>query len=141
MNSKKLSPKSAESVDTGIGKRLRMRRMELKRSQSWLGERVNVTFQQVQKYEKGVNRISATQLQTFARALDVPVDYFYGTAFDSTPESFAGFGESAAAEYDAGGVESDIARVSAAMRQANDPKLSKSLADFVLAALQNKTIF
>jgi transcriptional regulator with XRE-family HTH domain len=60
-----------------IGQRLRARRMQLRLSQADLAERVGLNFRQVQKYERGINRISASALYELARALGVAVDYFY----------------------------------------------------------------
>jgi len=66
-----------KNIDAHIGSRLRLRRLMLGMSQEVLGEYLSITFQQVQKYEKGNNRISASTLYYIARILDVPVDYFY----------------------------------------------------------------
>jgi transcriptional regulator with XRE-family HTH domain len=60
-----------------LGMRIRLRRTELGISQSELGKKLGVTFQQVQKYEKGVNRVGASRLQQIATALDVPVTFFF----------------------------------------------------------------
>lgn len=65
------------SVDTYIGARVRMRRLMLNMSQEKLSARLGVTFQQIQKYEKGTNRISASRLLELAIALRVPVSFFY----------------------------------------------------------------
>jgi len=64
-------------VDVHVGKRIRQRRRELGMTQSQLAERLNVKFQQVQKYETGANRVSASRLWLIARALDVAVGYFF----------------------------------------------------------------
>jgi transcriptional regulator with XRE-family HTH domain len=61
-----------------MGHRIRLRRVEQKMSQQDLGTRLGVSFQQVQKYEKGVNRVGANRLEEIARALDVPVSFFFG---------------------------------------------------------------
>lgn len=73
----KLRQRSVTGVDADIGKRIRVRRVELKISQSELGEKLGVSFQQVQKYEKGANRVSVGRISEIARALDVEVGYFY----------------------------------------------------------------
>ncbi len=65
------------SVDVYVGARLRMRRAMLGMSQSKLGSILGVTFQQIQKYEKGVNRISASRLKQAASVFDVDIDWFY----------------------------------------------------------------
>jgi transcriptional regulator with XRE-family HTH domain len=66
--------------DGEIGKRVRLRRVEQGLSQAELGSALGVTFQQVQKYEKGVNRVGAARLQQIATALDVPVTFFFDDA-------------------------------------------------------------
>ncbi len=65
------------SVDVHVGSRIRMRRMILGMSQERLGEAIGVTFQQVQKYERGASRVSAGRLHSLAGALGVPVSYFF----------------------------------------------------------------
>jgi transcriptional regulator with XRE-family HTH domain len=78
-----VSKKSPNPIDIHVGSRLRMRRMMLSLSQEKLGDALGITFQQIQKYEKGINRIGAGRLQTIARILDVPISYFY----EDAPES------------------------------------------------------
>ena len=63
-------------TDSHVGKRVRIRRLMLGLSQSELAEALGLTFQQVQKYEKGANRISASRLQQIAQILRMPVEYF-----------------------------------------------------------------
>jgi transcriptional regulator with XRE-family HTH domain len=72
-----LNKRSAAPADETLGKKIRLRRVEQGMSQQELGEVLGVSFQQVQKYEKGVNRVGAARLQTIATALGVPVTYFY----------------------------------------------------------------
>ncbi len=88
--------KNPNPVDIHVGGRVRMRRILIGLSQEKLGDQLGLTFQQVQKYEKGSNRISASRLWQMAKILGVPVSFF----FDDLPESEtggaqAGFGESA----------------------------------------------
>ncbi|MEO1205194.1 MAG: helix-turn-helix transcriptional regulator [Pseudomonadota bacterium] len=64
-------------VDAHVGSRVRLRRMLLGMSQEKLGESLGLTFQQVQKYEKGVNRIGASRLFELSRVLEVPIQFFY----------------------------------------------------------------
>ena len=71
-------PKQPNPIDVQVGNRVRIRRMLMGMSQEQLGDLLGLTFQQVQKYEKGVNRISAGRLYEVARILNVPVDFFYG---------------------------------------------------------------
>lgn len=67
----------ANSIDAHVGKRLRQRRRLLGLTQQQLAGEVNIRFQQIQKYESGANRISASRLWSLAKALDVPVSYFF----------------------------------------------------------------
>jgi transcriptional regulator with XRE-family HTH domain len=67
-----------EPVDIAVGHRIKLRRNELGMSQERLGEALGITFQQVQKYERGTNRVSASRLSQVARELRVPVGYFFG---------------------------------------------------------------
>ena len=69
--------KQANPIDAHVGNRMRLRRMLIGLSQERMGEMLGLTFQQVQKYEKGVNRVGAARLQQIANALDVPVTFFY----------------------------------------------------------------
>lgn len=70
----------ANTMDTHVGSRVRLRRMLLGMSQEKLGEHLGLTFQQVQKYEKGINRIGASRLFELGKVLGVPVQYFYDDA-------------------------------------------------------------
>ena len=69
--------RSGDPRDTEIGRRIRALRLERGLSQTDLGTLLDVTFQQVQKYEKGVNRVAAGRLQRVAKALEVPITFFY----------------------------------------------------------------
>jgi transcriptional regulator with XRE-family HTH domain len=69
--------RAANAIDRKLGQRVRSRRLELGMSQERLAELLGVTFQQVQKYEKGVNRIAASRLHAIAAALEMPVARFY----------------------------------------------------------------
>ena len=84
--------KAPNPIDKHVGARVRMRRLILGMSQGKLGDALDVTFQQVQKYEKGANRIGASRLQQLARVLDVPPAYFFEDA-PSGEERAPGFAE------------------------------------------------
>jgi transcriptional regulator with XRE-family HTH domain len=75
--------KSANEIDAHIGSRVKLRRMAIGMSQEQLGQALGLTFQQVQKYEKGLNRIGAGRLYRIAQVLDVPVSSF----FEGLPEA------------------------------------------------------
>jgi transcriptional regulator with XRE-family HTH domain len=85
-------------IDRHVGSRVRMRRMLAGISQEKLGEALGLTFQQIQKYEKGANRISASRLQQISKKLEVPVSFFFDGApsGDATP---AGLSESTSTAY------------------------------------------
>lgn len=68
---------TAENIDNHVGQRLRLRRQELGQSQTAVADQLEVTFQQVQKYERGMNRISASRLHDLCGILNVPVEYFF----------------------------------------------------------------
>ena len=72
-----MAKKAPNPVDKHVGSRVRMRRMMVGMSQERLGEALGLTFQQVQKYEKGTNRIGASRLQQIAQVLQVPVAFFF----------------------------------------------------------------
>ncbi len=89
-------------VDVHVGSRVRLRRMLLGMSQEKLGERLGLTFQQVQKYEKGINRIGASRLFDLAQVLGVPVQFFYEEApmaADASPLQAAGFADNRGESY------------------------------------------
>src|SRR5262245_30468310 len=81
-------------IDVHVGSRVRFRRMLLGMSQEKLGEKLGLTFQQIQKYEKGINRIGASRLFDLAQVLGVPVQFFYeeapaGEPTQLLPQGFA----------------------------------------------------
>jgi transcriptional regulator with XRE-family HTH domain len=86
--------KRANAVDVEIGYRLRMRRMLIGMSQERLGDMLKVTFQQVQKYERGTNRVSASRLYDLAKILGVQIDYFFESLIDKAAGPGPGFAES-----------------------------------------------
>lgn len=75
-----MAKKSPNPTDKYVGSRVRMRRLMLEMSQEKLGEKLGLTFQQVQKYEKGTNRIGASRLQHISQILKVPVSFFFDGA-------------------------------------------------------------
>jgi transcriptional regulator with XRE-family HTH domain len=83
-------------IDVHVGSRIRLRRTLLAMSLERLGDALGLTFQQVQKYERGMNRVGASRLFDLSRVLDVPISFF----FDDMPETVSGAG----AERRAGGL-------------------------------------
>jgi transcriptional regulator with XRE-family HTH domain len=91
-----MAKKAPNPIDKHVGSRVRMRRMMLSMSQEKLGDALGLTFQQVQKYEKGTNRIGASRLQQISLILQVPVSFF----FEGAPgPSSDGFGEASSPAY------------------------------------------
>ena len=83
-------PKEPQPIDRHVGARIRHKRMMLGISQEALGDALGVTFQQVQKYEKGMNRVGASRLQAIANFLEVPVSYFFDGAGGQSQRGSAG---------------------------------------------------
>src|ERR1043166_4842022 len=91
---KHVRARRADNRDAEVGRRVRSRRLECRLSQTELADRIGVTFQQVQKYEKGVNRIGAGRLQRIAEALEVPISFFFGGAPGAPARETSGNAES-----------------------------------------------
>jgi transcriptional regulator with XRE-family HTH domain len=87
-NKKKPNP-----IDIYVGSRIRLRRNMLGLSQEKLGENLGITFQQIQKYEKGTNRVGASRLQAISSILNVPVAFFFENAPDQAKAPNSGFAE------------------------------------------------
>src|SRR3954465_15022021 len=124
--------KSPNPVDKHGGSRMRTRRLLVRMSQEKLGEALGITFQQIQKYEKGTNRISVSRLHQIAHVLGVPVGYFY----DGAPgtEQPSGFGESAAAPYEADFLSNaDGLQLMQAFMRIGDARVRRRLVDLATA--------
>ena len=93
-----MAKKAPNPIDKHVGSRVRMRRMMLAMSQEKLGDALGLTFQQVQKYEKGSNRIGASRLQQIALILQVPVAFFFEGAPPPPGKAF-GLGEAPSPSY------------------------------------------
>ncbi|MFZ4805863.1 MAG: helix-turn-helix domain-containing protein [Hyphomicrobiaceae bacterium] len=124
-------------MDIHVGTRVRLRRILLGMSQEKLGERLGLTFQQIQKYEKGVNRIGASRLFDMSRVLGVPVQFFYDEAplpvsvMDSHP---SGFSERPNDGYLAEFLNSrEGIELNRAFVRIADPKLRRSIIELVRA--------
>ena len=86
----KHSPRAANPIDVHVGTRLRLRRQVLKMSQERLGNKLGVTFQQIQKYERGSNRVGASRLWKISQVLNVDVGFFFdGLAEEGSISEFA----------------------------------------------------
>ena len=125
--------KTPNPIDRHVGSRVRMRRMMISMSQEKLGERLGITFQQVQKYEKGTNRIGASRMHQIASILGVPVAFFYEGApgGDATAPGFAESGNPAyVSDFLA---TSEGLALSKAFMKVSDPKLRRRIVDLVEA--------
>ena len=86
-----MAQRSSTSADREIGRRLKIRRLDFGISQTAVADALGLTFQQVQKYEKGSNRISAARLQRVAEILDIPIAYFYDEKIAGTKKRQTAF--------------------------------------------------
>ena len=123
-----LAKKAPNPTDKHVGARVRMRRMMLGMSQEKLGDALGLTFQQVQKYEKGANRIGASRLQHLASILQVPVPFFFEglPAADEPKSHAASLPHSAVFEFLA---TNDGVRLARAFTRIPDAKLRRSIVD------------
>jgi len=122
--------KQANPIDVQVGNRVRIRRMLIGMSQERLGDLLGLTFQQVQKYEKGVNRIGAGRLFEVARILNVPVDFFYeGLSMEGQPG--AGEGEAATPPVMEFVSSGEGLQLSLAFMKIKDTKVRKRVLDLV----------
>jgi len=143
---KRNSSSSGLDIDAHIGKRLRLRRTMMGLSQKAVASAVDVTFQQVQKYEKGSNAMNATRLYEFARFMNVPVAYFFegleGHATGSVSEKGSGFGESEADSFSHKPRVSDreSLEMMKAFKRIDEQVIRKRLSDLVRAVADNKSL-
>ena len=94
------SNRSANPIDGHVGGQVRLRRMMMGMSQEWLGEQMGLTFQQIQKYEKGANRIGASRLWALSKVLGVSIDFFFeGLAVDAHGPLQPGMAEPPSEKY------------------------------------------
>jgi transcriptional regulator with XRE-family HTH domain len=123
---RKIVNKKANPIDAQVGNRVRIRRMLIGMSQERLGDLLGLTFQQVQKYEKGVNRIGAGRLFEIARILGVPIDFFY----DGVAASIDGVADATppVMEFVSSG---EGLQLSLAFMKIKDPKVRKRVLDLV----------
>ena len=127
-----MSTKAPNPVDKYVGSRVRMRRIMLGMSQEKLGEALGLTFQQIQKYEKGTNRVGASRLQQISEVLQVPVSFL----FDGGPSGIAvsdASAESASPAYIADFLAtSEGLALTRAFTRIPDSKLRRSIVDLVV---------
>lgn len=122
--------KSPNPTDKHVGARVRMRRMMLGMSQEKLGDALDLTFQQVQKYEKGTNRIGASRLQQIAGALQVPVSFFF-EELPISPASFNANGVTVPSFVDEFVTTSDGISIARCFTKISDPKVRRRIVDLI----------
>jgi transcriptional regulator with XRE-family HTH domain len=131
--------KTPDPIDKYVGSRVRMRRILLGLSQEKLGAALGLTFQQVQKYEKGTNRISASRLQEISKTLNIPPSYFFDGAPSGTTSQASGAGTegfSAASVTDFIGTAEGV-QLNKAFARIKSPQLRKRVIDLVSAIADN----
>ncbi len=138
------SSRRPNPIDAHVGARVRLRRMLLGMSQERLGEHLGLTFQQVQKYEKGVNRIGASRLFELAQVMGVPIQFFYEEMSSATlPAAMAaGFSERPADSYVVDFLSTrEGLELNKAFVRITDPRVRRSVVDMVrsIAGEQTKT--
>jgi transcriptional regulator with XRE-family HTH domain len=126
-----MSTKAPNPVDKYVGSRVRMRRIMLGMSQEKLGDALGLTFQQVQKYEKGTNRVGASRIQQISEILQVPVSFL----FEGGPSGIAsagGFGEGTSPAYISDFLAtSEGLALTRAFTRITDAKLRRSIVELV----------
>jgi transcriptional regulator with XRE-family HTH domain len=127
-----MAKKAPNPTDKHVGSRVRMRRMMLGMSQEKLGDALGLTFQQVQKYEKGTNRIGASRLQQISHILQVPVSFFFEGAPSAHMGSRGDTGDAPSPAYVSDFLAtSDGLALTKAFMRIDDSKLRRRIVDLV----------
>lgn len=126
-NKKKPNP-----IDVHVGSRIRLRRNMVGMSQEKLGEHLGITFQQIQKYEKGTNRVGASRLQAIASILEVPVSFLFEGAPGASPAE--GLSEESSTTYVVDFLSSSEGlQLNRAFARIPDPAVRRRIIDLVRA--------
>src|SRR5262245_52504548 len=127
-----MAKKAPNPTDKHVGARVRMRRMMLGMSQEKLGDALGLTFQQVQKYEKGANRIGASRLQQISHILQVPVSFFFEGAPSVPGHPSSGMSEAPSPAYVSDFLAtSDGLSLTKAFMRIKNAKLRRRIVDLV----------
>jgi transcriptional regulator with XRE-family HTH domain len=126
-----MSAKAPNPVDKYVGSRVRMRRIMLGMSQEKLGEALDLTFQQIQKYEKGTNRIGASRLQQISDILQVPVSFLFEGGPNGSINAEGGTDAPSPAYVSDFLATSEGLALTRAFTRISDPKLRRSIVDLV----------
>jgi transcriptional regulator with XRE-family HTH domain len=134
------SKKKPNPIDAHVGARIRMRRNMLGMSQEKLGESLGITFQQIQKYEKGTNRVGASRLQAIASIMEVPPAFFFENAPTDELTAGEGFAEEASTTLvmdffsSAEGIQ-----LNRAFSRIEDPKVRRKIVELIKALSPDDT--
>lgn len=124
--------KKPNPIDIHVGTRVRLRRTMLGLSQEKLGDSLGITFQQIQKYEKGSNRIGASRLQKLSEILKTPISFFFEDAPSSSQNMVGGMSESDSPNYVIDFLSSSEGlQLNKAFANIKDPKVRKKIIDLV----------
>lgn len=133
----------ANSIDEHVGLQLRQRRALMGYSQEKLAEQVGITFQQIQKYENGANRVSASRLYEFSKVLDIPVNFFFENYGSNENRIQFGFSDQEQATIDGGPGQDDVMSKKETLElirvyySIQNPKLRKDLFKLVKSMAEN----
>ena len=127
--------KTPDPIDRHVGSRVRMQRVLMKMGQEKLGEALGLTFQQVQKYEKGTNRIGASRLQQISKTLNVPPSFFFeGAPTSGAPVGRPGFAEEGSSQFVVDFLATaEGLHLNRAFAKIHDTKVRKRIIDLVVA--------
>ncbi len=123
--------KKPNPIDVHVGSRIRLRRTMMGMSQEKLGESLGITFQQIQKYEKGTNRVGASRLQNISSILGVPVSFFFEDAPGDAPVAAPGLQEASATYVVDFLSSSEGLQLNRAFVRISDPKVRRRIIDLV----------
>lgn len=136
VNKKKPNP-----IDIHVGSRIRLRRTMMGMSQEKLGESLGITFQQIQKYEKGTNRVGASRLQNISSILTVPVSFFFEDAPGDNGQPRPGMAESTSPNYVVDFLSSSEGlQLNRAFVRIEDPKVRRKLIELTKALAADENI-
>lgn len=134
----KNNKKKPNPIDIHVGSRIRLRRNMLGISQEKLGESLGITFQQIQKYEKGTNRVGASRLQAIASILNSPVSFFFDGAPGEDGQPAPGMQEEGASYVTDFLNSSEGIQLNRAYIKISDPKLRRKVLDLVKALAESE---
>lgn len=128
-----------DPIDVHVGSRVRLRRTLLGMSQEKLGDALGLTFQQIQKYERGANRIGSSRLFKLSQILDVPVSFFFDDMPDEVEKVDKGFSESPAEPFEADKLSRrETLELVRAYYRITEPRVRKRMFELVKSIAQNE---